>query len=218
MSIESNVFKRGIIDFDKLESIGFVKNEYGYDYSIEFMNHFRANVHITFDGEVSGRIFDICMDDEYTNFRIDTLVGFAKNVRDEYILILEKIKRQVLIPRYFIYEQSNRITKLILDKYQVSPEFLWDSSPNFGVFRNHSSKKWFGIIMNIDKSKIIPYLNGEIEIINLKVNNIDIIKKEGIYPAYHMNKKSWVSIILDDTLSDDEIMKFIDDSFRFSSK
>lgn len=42
------------------------------------------------------------------------------------------------------------------------------------------------------------------------------LKQRGIYPAYHLSKKSWISIILDNTLSDDEIMKLIDISYENS--
>lgn len=45
--------------------------------------------------------------------------------------------------------------------------------------------------------------------IGLRLDN-----KKGIYPEYHLNKKSWVSIILDDTLTDDEIMSLIDMSYQ----
>lgn len=31
-----------------------------------------------------------------------------------------------------------------------------------------------------------------------------------------MNKKNWISIILDNTLSDDEIMSYIEESHRFT--
>ena len=37
-----------------------------------------------------------------------------------------------------------------------------------------------------------------------------LLNKKGIYTAYHMNKKNWVSIILDDTLKDEEIMKMVE--------
>ena len=39
------------------------------------------------------------------------------------------------------------------------------------------------------------------------------LKQKGIYPSYHMNKNNWVSIILDDTLNDEDIMNLIQISF-----
>ena len=42
---------------------------------------------------------------------------------------------------------------------------------------------------------------------------IEQLKKEGIYPAYHMNKANWLSIILDDSISDYDIILMINESY-----
>lgn len=219
MNLEFEVFNRGKIDFKKLLNYGFVKQGSVYCYSKKFMKNFRADLVVNDQGIVSGKILDIRMNDEYTNFRISSLTGFAHQVKEEYVLLLEDIAKHVLVIYDFMYEQSNRISRLIQDKYQVSPEFLWDKFPHFGVFRNSKSGKWFGLIMNVDKSKIIHSSSGRIEILNVKLDNHveEYIKEKGIYPAYHMSKKSWVSIILDDTLSDEEIMNLVDTSYKLAS-
>lgn len=73
--------------------------------------------------------------------------------------------------------------------------------------------------MNIDKSKIDKASAGEVEVINIKLDEKEIpilLNKKGFYPSYHMNKKNWITIILDDTLSDDEIMKYINISHSYT--
>ena len=72
--------------------------------------------------------------------------------------------------------------------------------------------------MNISIGKISQG-DYEVEIINVKLNEEKIkklLKQKGFYQAYHMNKKNWISIILDNTLSDDEIMSYIEESHRFT--
>ncbi len=51
---------------------------------------------------------------------------------------------------------------------------------------------------------------------NDKVDNLvdDLVNNKSIFKAYHMNKKSWITIILDDSLKDDEIIKYIDISYN----
>ena len=63
------------------------------------------------------------------------------------------------------------------------PEFLWESNPNYGIFRNESSNKWFGVIMNIDRSKLNLNESGEVEVLNVKLDDLvdTYLKEEGIY-------------------------------------
>ena len=219
MKIEENIFKKVKIDEEKLIKYGFDKESKGYKYSTKIMNNsFRVDIFVSKKGEVLGKIYDLNLDEEYTNFRIKDVNGeFVNKVKNEYIKLLEEIKRNCFKEEYFVLEQANRITNIIKEKYDIIPEFLWDNFEG-GVFRNKRSSKWFGVIMNIDKSKIIPKENGEVEILNLKLDN-DVekyLKIRGIYPAYHMNKKNWVSIILDDTICDNKILELIDISFKNS--
>ena len=77
-------------------------------------------------------------------------------------------------------------------------------------------KKWYSIIMNISSDKLNKEI-GEVEIINLKLDENEItelLKEKGFYKAYHMNKKDWISIILNDTLEDKEIFSLIDESYE----
>lgn len=217
MSIESEVFKKYIPNYNKLVKYGFKKSNNEYRFSKEFMNNtFRADIVINDNGEIFGKVIEIELDEEYTNFRIEGSEGeFVGKVREEYKNILQDIANNCFEREDFIFEQTNRITKLIKEKYEVCPEFLWDKFPGYGVFRNKRSNKWFGIIMNIDRSKINPDESGEIEVLNVKLDDEvkNYIGVKGIYPSYHLSKKSWITIILDDTLLDKEIMKLVDLSY-----
>lgn len=221
MSIESEVFKKYIPNNNKLIKYGFKKSNNEYKFSKKIMNDtFRADIVIDDKGQVIGKVIDIELNEEYTNFRIKGNSGeFVGKVREEYKSILQDIANKCFEKEYFIYEQTNRITKLINEKYNVSPEFLWNFVPDYGVFRNVRSKKWFGIVMNLDKSKIIPNKTGEVEVLNLKLdeNVTKALKLNGVYSPYHSNKKNWVSIILDNTLSDEKIMELVDLSYDISN-
>ncbi len=219
MKIEADIFKTYTLNENKLIDYGFVKEQSIYKY-IDYIldNTFQVIINIDQNGKVEGKVFDLDAESEYINFRIKDITGsFALKVKEEYQLILKDIRDKCYDKKYFIFNQSNRITKLIIKKYKIIPEFLWEKNPTFGVFRNQKSKKWFGIIMNIDKSKIIPDQKGEIEILNLKLDDKNYLQEKGIYSAYHMNKKSWVSIILDETLTDEEIMKLVEISYGLSA-
>lgn len=217
MIIESEVFKKYIPNYNKLIKYGFKKFNNEYKFSKTFMNNiFRADIIIDDKGQVIGKVIEIELDEEYTNFRIEGSEGeFVGKVREEYKNILQDIANNCFEIEDFIFKQTNRIIKLIKEKYEVYPEFLWDKFPGYGVFRNKRSNKWFGIIMNIDRSKINSDESGEIEVLNVKLDDEvqNYLGVKGIYPSYHLSKKSWITIILDDTISDKEIMKLVDLSY-----
>ena len=54
--------------------------------------------------------------------------------------------------------------------------------------------------------------DGEVDILNVKSNPMSIgsyCTQEGFFPAYHMNKENWISILLDKPELDDAIKKLL---------
>ena len=211
MSIEYEVFKKSIVDFKLLENYGFKKEKDYYIYETNILDDsFKVIIRVN-ERNVSGKIYDLSFDSEYTLFRVEDNIGaFALTIREEYIKLLNEIKDKCFTDKYFVYNQTNRITDYIINKYDAKPEFLWEDEN--AVFKC-SNGKWFGIIMNVSKNKIKGKSEEKVEIINVKVTDEKVLKNKGIYKAYHMNKKSWITIILDDSLIDDEIKRYIDNSF-----
>lgn len=221
MTIEENIFKRYSPDFNKLKEYGF--NKVNGDFSIEILfkkNLFKAIIRITFDGVVTGNVYDIENGDEYLPLRVESNQGaFVGEVRAEYEKLLTDIRDNCFTKKYFIYSQSNRITNLIIQKYGNKPEFLWDKFQGSGIFRNPETKKWYLAILDTDRSKIQKDGTGLIEValVKLSAENVEKrLKQEHIYPGWHMNKKYWITIILDDSLSDEAIMELIEESHSFT--
>lgn len=221
MKFEDEFFKKMKPNYNLLENYGFKKENNIYKYSKVFMNeNFKAEIEIDLEGKIIGKIIDLDMDDEYIIFRIESQNGeFVNRVREEYEKILTDIAENCFYHNYFIADQSNRIANAIKKLYGDEPYFAWDSTPGAGVFRNPNNEKWYGLIMNIDKSKIDKTCCGEVEIINLKLDEkeiSDLLNKKGFYPCYHMNKKYWITIILDDTISDEKIIELIKKSHKYT--
>ena len=61
--------------------------------------------------------------------------------------------------------------------------------------------------------------NKTVEILNLKFlknQTEQIVDNKKIFPGYHMNKKSWITIKLDGSVALEEIYKLIDNSYQLS--
>lgn len=221
MTIEENIFKRAVINFDSLKEYGFYKKGNNWCFEKEFMQgEFRAIVRVDGNGVLSGDVYDVAGDDIYLPIRVDEMaVGFVGEVRAEYEKILTDIRDKCSCLNSFAGKQTNRICEAIYQSYGDKPDFPWEKYPDCGVFRNMNNNKWYVLIMTVDRSKLDDKQRGEVEIINIKLDNNKIVKllsENGYYPAYHMNKKSWISITLDDTISDSAIMELVEESHSYT--
>lgn len=220
--MEYELFKKCVFDYSKLLNYGFKEenNIYYYEkYIID--NNYKICIKIE-NNNVIGKIYDLIFNDEYLNLNVDSNLSFNNKIKEEYIKVLKDIKAKCTKESLFVFKQSNEITNYIKRKYKVNPEFLWDKSSSNGVFRNKYNKKWFGIIISVSKDKLdSKYKQEIIEVINLKIDEDmikELIKINGFYRAYHMNKKSWISVILDNTLDNEIIYSLIDQSYNNVNK
>jgi len=220
MSLEEEIFNRTKADFEKLVSYGFEKVKDHYQYSTIFTDGFRADIIVNQKGKLVGKVYDLSTDEEYINFRIESQVGkFVSNIRESYKNLLEEIKTKCFKKEYFIFPQSSRITNKIITKYGDEPLFPWEKEKGHGVFKNPDNDKWYALIMYVDREKIDKSIPGKVEALNIKLvpeKITELLKRKGFYHAYHMNKKNWLTIILDDTVDDEEIMEYIAESHRFT--
>ena len=105
----------------------------------------------------------------------------------------------------------------IKKKYKVSAEYPWRRYDNSAVFRHADNRKWFALVMDVQKDKIGLAGTDYVDVINLKVDDMIfrdmIIREPGIMPAYHMNKIHWISVLLDGTVPKERVFDLIDISF-----
>lgn len=113
------------------------------------------------------------------------------------------------------------ITEFIENSFGVEGERLWAKFPDYVVFRNRKNKKWFALLADVERSRAGLDGDGKTDIINLKCDPVfigSLLHNEGFMPAYHMNKNSWISIILDGRVGGDEIRDLICLSYEIIEK
>ena len=215
MEIEKEVFKGCIVDKNKLKKYGFCVNGNKLVFEKNFFND-EFKIIVVFDKKISTKIIDLSTDDEYTNFRIENANGFSAEIREKVIEILSDIRDNCSEKQVFQSLQAQNINKYISEKYKDEPEFLWKNFPTYAIFRNKKSKKWYALIGDVSENKVKfdSKSDEKVEIINLKVSKNKILEQKGVYEAYHMNKKNWITIILDGTLEDKKIQALVDKSYQ----
>ena len=121
-----------------------------------------------------------------------------------------------------ILPMVEKIYEYVKDKYNTDPEFLWKKSPDCCIFRCAKNKKWYGIIMTVKKEKLGLKGEGSMYILNTKIDDPIylnfLLKKEGFFKAYHMNKNNWATTVLDGTVPLEDILKLIDLSYLVVSE
>ena len=109
------------------------------------------------------------------------------------------------------------VFEYIKKKYKTSPEYLWKRYPEYAVFRHADNNKWFALQAAVPGDKLGIDRDEPVQIINVKVDDIFfrdmLINKEGIIPAYHMNKQHWITVLLDGSVKQEQVFDLIDASY-----
>jgi O-6-methylguanine DNA methyltransferase len=225
MTTEQKVFSHMRFSTERLAGFGFEKKEACYYLEKSFMGgDFTAEIMVYENGTVRGRVIDNMNEEEYIPLRMPNYNGaFVGSVREAYKELLREIAAECCSEVTFASDQANRISGAILEKYSVEPDFPWDEGKYkpAGVFRHRDNSKWFGLVMNIDRRLLDKGAAEDMaDVLNLKAdeNKVKRLHKiPGIYPAYHMNHSKWISVVLDDTLADRDVMDLVEESFRLTS-
>ena len=213
--IEDEFFLKKKFNFEKLKEFGFSFENNTYVYTEHFLySNFKAIIEIS--DVLKGKVIDNLSNEEYMPLRIESFDGeYVCSVRKAYKDILKRIADICCTDVFFADDQANRITKFIDETYGVKPDFPWKDDN--GVFRHLDNNKWFSLIMYVSLDALLK--NGDnrkLNIINLKIDGAkrdELHKINGIYPAFHMSHKTWISVVLDDTICDDKIIELIQSSF-----
>ena len=104
----------------------------------------------------------------------------------------------------------------ILSQYGVEADYPFEDDDVTCVFRHADNRKWFGIAMRISGSKL-GLSCSQVDVLNVKIADpvyLDmLIHSPGIFPAYHMNKQHWVTVLLDGSVPSDTVCELIDMSY-----
>ena len=97
-----------------------------------------------------------------------------------------------------------------LKTYGTSPDYPFDDLFETAVLRHADNRKWYAIVMRVSRRKFGLESDEVIDVVNLKLPTEmfgSFGASDGVYPAYHMNKLHWISVLLPD--APDDVVKFL---------
>ena len=215
-----NELKNRKININKLLEYGFIREKEDYIYRTKIHSAQFEMIVEAKDSGITSRLIDLENKDEYILVDIQDSIGeFVGKLREEYENELKNIIEKCTVPNVFKSEQSKEIIKYIKEKYNDDLEFLWKKFPKNAIWRNKANKKWYGALLVLQKRKLKIDSEEIIDIIDLRYQKErikDIIDNDKVFPGYHMNKNSWITIKLDNSVETERIFELIDNSYNLS--
>ena len=102
------------------------------------------------------------------------------------------------------------------DTYGTSPDYPFDEDFETAVLRHRDNRKWYALVMRVSRRKFGFDSDEVIDVVNLKLPTEmfgSFGADNGVYPAYHMNKLHWISVLLPDA-PDDVVQFLVNVSFK----
>ena len=97
-----------------------------------------------------------------------------------------------------------------LDTYGTSPDYPFDEDFETAVLRHDENRKWYALVMRVSRRKFGFGSDEVVDVVNLKLS-VEMFGSfgaaDGVYPAYHMNKLHWISVLLPDAPED--VVRFL---------
>ena len=128
------------------------------------------------------------------------------------------------IEKHCFENTKSAIVQSILDyaksKYGDEPEYLWEGY-DYAVLRRKDTQKWYALIMDVPQKKLKLEGDSIVDILDIRFDAEKLAEKidgKRFFFAYHMNKKHWITILLNGSVSPEEIFGYIDDSYQMAKK
>ena len=111
------------------------------------------------------------------------------------------------------------LIEYVFQTYGVKPEYLWPDDPETFVLRHAGNRKWFGVVMEVERGKLGLPGAGKVFLLDVKTGPIlggSYLGQPGIVRAWHMNKTHWLGVLLDGSATEQTIRELLDLSFSMT--
>lgn len=221
MKLTDKIFKNKKFNTQRLQDYGFKYNNDAYIFVAPIMNgEFTLCISIDKLSEISLSVTETDTNEPYTLFGVEDATGaFIGEIRSVITQILADISDKCCKNEIYKQKQTHEIIKYAKIKYGDIPEFLWNDDNS--ILRRKDTGKWYATFLKTDKNKLQKNLSGKCEIVNFRVpvEKVETLINTGkFFPAFHMNKKHWISVILDGTTANEVLFELLDKSYSLAKK
>ncbi|MCH5148944.1 MAG: MmcQ/YjbR family DNA-binding protein [Clostridiales bacterium] len=177
-------------------------------------------VKIDESGEVETELFDLETEEIYTLHLVAEASGeFVGKVRSEHDRVLEEICEKCFESSILGGQFTKKVIEYVQKRYGDELEFLWERYPDAAIIRRKDNRKWYALFMTVSKKKLGLDDDEPAEIIDLRFDKDElpkIVDGKRYFFGYHMNKKHWITVLLDGSVPIEEILNYLDNSYKLA--
>lgn len=207
---------------EKLTVYGFLEENGQFLYKKEILDgEFTLTVRILEDETVNTDLVEKETGEPYVLYKTNASGAFVGEVRIAIEQVLEEIAEHCYETAVFQSRQAQMVCEFIRNTYGDELEFLWPKSPKNAVWRRKDSRKWYGAVLTTAGNKVGLETSDIVEIIDLRMKKEqaeEVLARKHYYPGWHMNKKSWYTVVLDESVPDEELQRRIQESYELAKK
>ena len=146
---------------------------------------------------LTAEVFDSETDEKYALFDMPRANGaFLAKIREQVLELVKEFRKSC----FKTSSPKEKYLEFLKEKFNAEPDFPWQDSPDYSVYRCPGGK-WFALIMKIKfrQLSLSSAAEEEVWVVNLKADPEKIkglVNKKSVFPAWHMNKKHWITVLL----------------------
>ena len=206
------------IDCKRAIEYGFSRTEAGLELKKELPGVGLYAVFVIAGKSFEVNVFDADTDEEYLPFNVlDNITGFVTGIREQVEDLVQEIKEKCLLNS----NMKLRLMEYCERKFGTEPEAPWEDSPDAYTFKTAKRNKWYALFMTIPYKSLGLVAKGALDVVNIKLppeKVLDLIDRVHFYPAYHMNKKHWITIVLNKEVDEPLVQQLLEESYGLVEK
>ncbi len=217
-----------IIEYKNIKPNGekFICFGFSYENGVYFRSfeiaagQLELKVELAPDKTLKACVYDTSFGEEYVLHKVKDASGaFVGAVKKQYEEIIASVLENCFDSDIYKTDQASLLQKYVFEKYASIPEFPWNDENS--IVRREDNKKWYAAFLVIPSKRLGFDNDKKVEVVNIKAPPCEIeriVDNKSIFPAYHMNKKHWITVLFDSGLDFEEICQRVDESYRLVGK
>ena len=217
-----DIFSKKTMSPSRMLAYGFEKAGDRYRRTAPIMDgEFRMEMTFDLHGNPDTFLFEGDTGEPYVLYKTPAEGAYVGDVRKAVAAALQEVADACFEASPFRMKQTLELLAYAAEAFGDEPEFLWARTPDCAILRRCDSGKWYVVLMTIPKSKLGIDSEEVVEIADLHATAEEIqahLKCPAIYPGWHMNKKSWYTVILDGSVENNTLFSLVRESHQLAGK